>query len=242
LADIDPKVAGASVQELRDAQNSNHFLYERVENLTLPVTVLRCDFSSQLHMEYLFKIFHRLNAGGIRLTNQEIRNCIYSGSFNDLIIELDDNENWIQFKKAVSGRKDRFRSVELILRFFAFHDDVKSYHGNLTKFLNAFMLRHRHDDAKAIKKYEKLFVGTIEVLVEKLLPHIDKIGFSQAEALLVAVSKNLKALRLDTDRAGAAKIKKFHKIELLQTAALSADLSRTESVRTRIAEAIDALS
>jgi hypothetical protein len=33
-------------------------------------------------MEYLFTIFHRLNTGGMKLNNQEIRNCIFNGKFN----------------------------------------------------------------------------------------------------------------------------------------------------------------
>jgi hypothetical protein len=241
LTDIDGKISGVDVQLLRDPKSKDHHMYERVENLTLPVTVLRCDFSSQAHMEYLFKIFHRLNAGGIRLTNQEIRNCIYSGPFNDLLMELDNHEEWVKIKKCISGRKDRFRSVELILRFFAFHDDLKSYRGNLTKFLNGFMMHHRHDASRDINKYKKIFEATMSVFGQNILAHIEKIGFSQAEALLVATAKNSKTLKALPTKDISLKIKKFHKIKLLQTAALSADLSRTESVRARITEAVAAL-
>ena len=34
------------------------------------------------------QVFHRLNTGGVSLNAQELRNCVYAGSFNDLIIEL----------------------------------------------------------------------------------------------------------------------------------------------------------
>ena len=59
-----------------------------MENLSLPITVLRCDYQKKNHAEYMFTIFHRLNTGGTKLNNQEIRNCIYSGSFNDFLKEM----------------------------------------------------------------------------------------------------------------------------------------------------------
>ena len=39
-------------------------------------------------MKYLFQIFYRLNSGGNKLYNQEIRNCIFQGSLNSLLKEL----------------------------------------------------------------------------------------------------------------------------------------------------------
>jgi len=46
-------------------------------------------------MRYLFTIFYRLNSGGVRLNNQEIRNCIYTGVFNDELKAFDHtNLDW----------------------------------------------------------------------------------------------------------------------------------------------------
>src|SRR5690606_17196849 len=84
LEDIDPKLRGQSVAAIKTSNTKLHNYYTRVENLSIPLTVLRCDFSKSSHMEYLFTIFHRLNAGGTKLNNQEIRNCIYGGPFNQL--------------------------------------------------------------------------------------------------------------------------------------------------------------
>lgn len=241
VPDVDKDIAGAPVQNLRAENSPMHHLYERVENITIPITVLRCNFSSESHMEYLFKIFHRLNAGGIKLTNQEIRNCIYSGPFNDLLIELDKSEIWTNIKKMIGGRKDRFRSAELILRFFAFSGDLSAYKGNLTRFLNEYMMQHRKDTPRQINKQRKLFEEVTGILNDKFLDSLERIGFSQAEALLVAIGKNIASLHDAPPRVIRTRLAKFQKIELLQTAALSADLSRTESVQTRIKQAIEAL-
>lgn len=39
-----------------------------------------------------FDLFQRLNTGGIKLSDQEIRNCVFKGNFNDLIKRLAKDE------------------------------------------------------------------------------------------------------------------------------------------------------
>ena len=36
--------------------------------------------------------FERINTGGISLSKQEVRNCLYTGTFNDLLFELSKNK------------------------------------------------------------------------------------------------------------------------------------------------------
>ena len=117
LDDIDLKISGKTNFYIRKKYLG---IIEKVENTTIPITVLRCDYSKKSHMAYLFTIFHRLNTGGNKLTNQEIRNCIYSGPFNALLRSTVNNE---QFRALFSLEEDktyRFAYEELILRFFAF--------------------------------------------------------------------------------------------------------------------------
>jgi hypothetical protein len=59
LEDIDSRISGKYVHEIQLKEKD---IYARVQNLSIPITVLRCDYSRQNHMEYLFTIFHRLNA------------------------------------------------------------------------------------------------------------------------------------------------------------------------------------
>ena len=84
LDDIDSALSGVAAKRFLDKDSPLHGLRQRVENLTLPITVLRCDYSKKSHTSYLFTIFHRLNTGAMKLNNQEIRNCIYAGRLNDL--------------------------------------------------------------------------------------------------------------------------------------------------------------
>jgi len=39
-------------------------------------------------------VFERLNTGGVKLSPQEIRNCLFFGKFNNLIIDLASSENF----------------------------------------------------------------------------------------------------------------------------------------------------
>ena len=40
--------------------------------------------------EVRFELFRRLNTGAVALTPQEIRSCVFQGSFNNLIEELSE--------------------------------------------------------------------------------------------------------------------------------------------------------
>jgi hypothetical protein len=78
LHDIHPGLRNAKNSDLRHGNEEQKRIFAIVEDVSIPVTVIRCDYSQKSHMRYLFTIFHRLNSGGVRLTNQEIRNCIRS--------------------------------------------------------------------------------------------------------------------------------------------------------------------
>jgi hypothetical protein len=140
LPEIHPRLRHATNLELASGDSEQSKIFSRVEDVSLPVTVIRCDYSKQDHMRYLFTIFHRLNSGGVRLNNQEIRNCIYNGSFNDTLKEFDgNNEDWIIVKSKIWGAVDRFRSVEVLLRMLAFGEQLDRYDGKLARFLNDYM-------------------------------------------------------------------------------------------------------
>jgi hypothetical protein len=114
LDDVEPEIAGKAVAEIKLDKSPLHQYYTRVENLSVPVTVLRCDFKKRSHMEYLFTIFHRLNTGGMKLNNQEIRNCIYGGTLNALLKELDLVPAWRKLNKMRGKESYRFTKQEII--------------------------------------------------------------------------------------------------------------------------------
>lgn len=196
LADIDPKLAGKSVSGITNRKSELYSYYTRVQNLTLPITVLRCDYQKKSHSNYIFTIFHRLNSGGVKLNNQEIRNCIYSGPFNDFLKELDANSNWLKINKMEEPGDYRYTKQELILRFFAFHDSYESYHGRLAKFLNEYMAEHRYPSDDFISEKRNLFERSVDIVYRDVFAGIipPKLSISVLEATLVGVSFNLSYL------------------------------------------------
>lgn len=189
LQDIHPKLRGAKNTDLRHGDDEAKRLFALVEDVSIPVTVIRCDYSQRTHMLYLFTIFHRLNSGGVRLTNQEIRNCIYTGPFNDLLKSFDaSNMDWKSVKKRIWGSMDRFRSIEVLLRVLAFADERDSYDGNLARFLNLYMHRHANDDAETLDALEK----NLKIVAKKARQVLSqepqkKLPLLLVEALLIAM-------------------------------------------------------
>ena len=196
LEDINQEIAGKSAAAIKNATGALKTLFSRVENVALPINILRCDFSKKSHMEYLFTIFHRLNAGGTKLNNQEIRNCIYGGSLNQLLGELDKYPAWRTLNRMKDDEKYRFVKQELILRFFAFFDNRAKYGGQVARFLNDYMHTHRNADDGFIETKRVLFKRTVDALAGKVFPQgpAARIPTSVMEALLVAIAKNIEAV------------------------------------------------
>ena len=67
LEDIEPELSNKPAQRFLDKDSTLYIFMQRVENLALPITVLRCDYSKKSHTNYLFTIFHRLNTGAMKL-------------------------------------------------------------------------------------------------------------------------------------------------------------------------------
>jgi len=138
-------------------------------------------------------IFHRLNSGGAKLTNQEIRNCIYGGLFNNFLKDLNKNPNWMRINKIKQTSGHRFTQEEIILRFFAFHDGYKNYTGRLAKFLNKYMSEQRNPGDSFLTGKKNLFNRTIDVVYKSIFEGKPprKLSTSVLEAMLVGVSFNL---------------------------------------------------
>jgi len=244
LEDIDPELSGKAAKSFLDRKNPLHKYYQRVENLTLPITVLRCDYSKKNNTNYLFTIFHRLNTGGMKLNNQEIRNCIYSGRFNDLLKTLNGNATWMRLNRMKKEAGHRFTKQELILRFFAFYDKYQSYPGGLAKFLNEYMAEHHFILEEAVQEKTELFNRTVELIYQKVFAANvpTKISISVLEATLVGVAKNINKLeKLDVE-AVQKKYKKLLDNEEFSDEKLSEGLSGKPRVLARMGAAIEAFA
>ena len=199
LREIDSRISGKEVYEIK---NKHPDLYRSVENLALPITILRCDLSKKSHTNYIFTIFSRLNTGGMKLNNQELRNAIYQGELNDLLKTSNNFDKWnsllgVQSELRATG--DRFKRIELILRFYAFFDNYKNYNGRLAKFLNDYMESKQKIAKNEINQKKVLFENTVAFVYEKIAKKttFNRVSNAFLEALLFGVAKNIKSLELN---------------------------------------------
>jgi len=113
-----------------------------------------------------FDLFERLNTGGISLTNQEIRNCVFRGLFNNDIKRLAVDKNFVATIKLKSGDVKNGTAEEHALRFFAFFEHYKAFDHSVKDFLNSYMQQ------SALKKIspslEKVFKQTFALLKKNL--------------------------------------------------------------------------
>jgi len=146
-----------------DLEATDEGSFNRLKN-----SVLRAFIIKQLRPEdhsCVFHVFERLNTGGTQLVGQEIRNCVYHGPFNDMLIKLNRLPEW----REILGRRGedkRQRDVELVLRFFALHDEARTYAKPMKEFLNRYTKRHQFDTG--LERYEELFSTTTRRVLKAL--------------------------------------------------------------------------
>lgn len=116
------------------------------------VTFLRnCD------PELKFNVFERLNTGAVALNDQELRNCIYRGPYNELLKRLAEDQCFRDVL-GLSGAEKRMFDVELVLRFAAFyHKNYLDYKPSIKRFLNEDMRRWQHISSSDAQSLENAF-------------------------------------------------------------------------------------
>lgn len=119
--------------------------------------------SARSHLDVRFEIFERLNTGSISLSEQELRNCLYRGSLNELLKELARYEYFCKCL-GITRPLPRMRDVEMVLRFVAFYDrSYLNYSGRMKSFLNKFMSDRKEIDNDRTREYRDAFRKAAEI-------------------------------------------------------------------------------
>lgn len=163
-------------------------------------------------------VFERLNTGGVDLSQQEIRNCLYHSKFNDLLFDLAKipefraawrlpEYNSFEEKEPPKTLVDnkfysKMEDVETILRFFALRH-VDHYQRGMKGFLDIYMVKARQFTYEDISILQKLFKDTIKISCEIYEKNLFCLWNSEkktwgktlsrafADAVLVGFSRNL---------------------------------------------------
>lgn len=113
-----------------------------------------------------YDLFERLNTGGVALSAQEIRNCIYSKPeqtrFKEHLQKWSKDRNFRKVLKLTPKQERDATADECVLRFFAYLHRYKQFGHSVTQFLNEYM----RDASKSFNfvKGEEIFTKTFKEL------------------------------------------------------------------------------
>jgi len=170
----------------------------------------------QAAMEIRQYVFERLNTGGERLNAQEIRNCLYAGPFNDMLISLARSElfttAWgISPKESTEPDKisrklekdplySKMADCEIALRYFALKD-LSYFKGGMKRTLDNCMIHYKSIKksmcSELEKEYKEVFAIASQIYGEGLF-RLAKGGSLSgrrsvplADAVLIAIGEYL---------------------------------------------------
>lgn len=109
----------------------------------------------------MYEIFNRLNSGGVNLSPQEIRRCMYDSKFYEMLYRTNTQQEW---RKLVGAKIPdiHMKDVEILLRGFAMLLSGDTYRPSMVKFLNRFSQEARKFDEKRLKQLQQLLQSFLE--------------------------------------------------------------------------------
>jgi hypothetical protein len=125
-----------------------------------PVKVIALSDKSDLVVR--FDLFERLNTGGVLLTDQEIRACVFRGDFNNFLERLAKEGDFRRVVRLTSRKQGDRTIEECVLRFFAFLDHYKDFKHSVVEFLNSYMessgrgFDYSHQEARFKQTFREL--------------------------------------------------------------------------------------
>ena len=165
------------------------------------------------------QVFDRLNTGGEKLNAQELRNSLYSGHMNDLIVELSSlnrfTEIWgipphehssLDYERMNPALADNqlyktMKDCEIVLRFFAFRDE-SNIRGSVRQMLDRFMNSNRNPTLKDISNYRMAFIQAFDANIAVFRTNVFRLPSSKGTGGLL--SRPLyDALMIGSDRLAA---------------------------------------
>ena len=123
-----------------------------------PLSIIELPKSAHSDMKYV--LFSRLNQGSMSLNPQELRNCLYRGSYNQLLARLGESSDFLSLWRRSTPDK-RMKHRELVLRVFALLHRRDKYRIPFRAFLNDEMEACRSIQPQDIERYRQQFERAI---------------------------------------------------------------------------------
>jgi hypothetical protein len=158
LRDVQTSWLGKTYKELDNPDKL------RLDDSVIHTTIFRQEEPEE-NTDSIYEVFERINSGGIKLSDQEIRVSVNFGRFTDLLQGLNENPKW----REVYGTKSvRLKDQELILRFLALTFDFGNYSRPMRVFLNRFMEKHKALTPATAQSYASRFSSAIEFIADSI--------------------------------------------------------------------------
>jgi len=159
LVGVQADLEGKSYEDLDETDKN------RLNDSIIHATVVKQD-EPEDDDSSVYQLFERINSGGRPLSPQEIRACIYYGSYNELLVNLTSNSDW---RNIIGGEhNERLKEEELILRFFSLYFHHTDYKKPMKAFLNRRMSMNRNFELVSSKSMETTFNSTTKFINETL--------------------------------------------------------------------------
>lgn len=159
--------------------------------------------SSKTDYNVRYELFNRLNTGGTRLSEQEIRNVIYRGvstTFNKFLREKGEDEKFLNIINISETKKNSLYADELVLRFCSLYktEKITQLLGNhMNKFMKDIVHETKDNESK-IYEYGYILDETVNLLSQTKLddifiPASRRGGFSPSlyDGIMIGLAQNI---------------------------------------------------
>lgn len=165
----------------------------KLDDSIVHATVFKQDKPEDV-LDSIYFVFERINTGGIRLSPQEIRNCVSLGPFIKRVRELNQFPAW---RAVFASQNNRAKDEELIVRFFALYRDGAKYARPMNGFLNKFSSLMNKVSNDELDELSNLFKATIDkvnsALGSRAFRIIRALNAAAFDAVMVGLAKRLKS-------------------------------------------------
>ena len=121
-------------------------------------------FKKESDSDLQFEIFARLNTGSVPLNDQELRNCVFRGRFNNLLKELSEDADF-RYLLGLTKPDKRMKDKELVLRFASFHfNTYLNYKAPIKNFLNITMEKYQDISLADEQNLRNAFKNTVQII------------------------------------------------------------------------------
>jgi hypothetical protein len=115
-----------------------------------------------------FEVFRRLNTGGVKLNAQEIRNSVYPGPLNNLILDLSEEKRFHRLlgikTLSKSSIYQEMRDAEFVLRFFTFRRTWSDFSGGMRRRMDLFMAENQRLPLLTLNEMRDDFISTLDTV------------------------------------------------------------------------------